>query len=70
MDHFTSELPKRYHLSRFGVRRFSPPIAGRMDHSAADLPKPHPSDVFAPRSASMLHCRSPRGAGTSPKIAR
>ena len=41
-----------------------------IDHSAADLPKPHPSDLFAPRSASMLHCTSPRAASTSPKIGR
>ena len=42
----------------------------RIDHAAAELPKPHPSDLFAPRSASMLHCTSPRAASTSPKIAR
>ena len=42
----------------------------RIDHSAAKLPKPHPSDLFAPRSASMLHCTSPLAASTSPKIAR
>ena len=42
----------------------------RIDHSAAELPKPCASDLFAPRSASMLHCTSPRAASTSPKIAR
>ena len=36
--------------------------------SAVELPKPHPSDVFAPRSANMLHSTSPRVASTSPKI--
>ena len=41
-----------------------------IDHSAAELPKPYPSDLFAPRSASMLHCTSPRATSTSPKIAR
>ena len=32
-----------------------------IDHSAAELPKPYPSDLFAPRSASMLqaHLREP-----------
>ena len=40
------------------------------DHSAAELPKPHLSDLFAPRSASMLHSTSPRVASTSPKIGR
>ena len=49
--------------------RISFPPAGRMDHSAAELPNPDPSDLFAPRSASMLHCTSPRAANTSPKIA-
>ena len=39
-----------------------------MDHSAAELPKPHPSDLFTPRSASMLPSTSPRVASTSPKI--
>ena len=42
-------------VSDFG-RMNSPPAGPRhMDHSAAELPKPHPSDMFAPRSASMLH---------------
>ena len=41
-----------------------------IDHSAAELPNPHPSDLFAPRSASMLHSTSPRAASTSPKIGR
>ena len=39
-----------------------------IDHSAVELPEPHPSDLFAPRSASMLHSTSPRVASTSPKI--
>ena len=39
-----------------------------IDHSAAELPKPHPSDLFVPRSASVLHCTSLRVA--SPKIGR
>ena len=39
-----------------------------MDHYAVELPEPHPSDLFAPRSASMLHSTSPRVASTSPKI--
>ena len=42
----------------------------RIDHSAAELSTPHPSDLFASRSASMLHCTSPRATSTSPKIAR
>ena len=41
-----------------------------IDHSAAELPKPHPSHLFAPRFARMLLCTSPRVASTSPKIAR
>ena len=41
-----------------------------IDHSAAELPKPHPSDLFAPRSASMLHCTSPRVTSTSFKVGR
>ena len=41
-----------------------------IDQSAAELPKPHPSDFFAPRSASMLHCTYLRVASTSPKIDR
>ena len=55
-------------VSAFG--RISSPPAGHIDHSAAELPKPQPSDLFAPRSASMLHCTSPRVASTSPKIGR
>ena len=39
-----------------------------IDHSAVELPEPHPSDLFAPRSASMLHSTSPRVASTNPKI--
>ena len=50
--------------------RISSPPAGHIDHSASELPKPHSSDLFAPRSASMLHCTSPRVASTSPKIGR
>ena len=42
----------------------------RKEHSAAELPKPRPSDLFAPRSTSMLHSTSPRASSTSPKIAR
>ena len=42
----------------------------RIDHSAAELPKPHQTDLFVPRSASILHCTSPRVAGTSPEIGR
>ena len=41
-----------------------------MDHSAVELPEPHPSDLFAPRTARMLHCTSPRVASTSPNIGR
>ena len=41
-----------------------------IDHSAAEQPKPHPSDLFATRSPSMLHCTSPRVASTNPKIGR
>ena len=37
-------------------------------HSAVELPEPHPSDLFAPRSASMLRSTSPRIASTSRKI--
>ena len=32
-----------------------------------NCPSPHPSDLFAPRSASTLHCASPRAANTSSK---
>ena len=39
-----------------------------IDHSEVELPEPHPSDLFAPRSATMLHSTSPRVASTSPKI--
>ena len=41
-----------------------------IDHSAAELPKPHLSDLIALRSASMLHSTSMRAASTSPKIDR
>ena len=41
-----------------------------IDHSIAELHKPHLSELFAPRSASILHCTSSRAASTSPKIAR
>ena len=41
-----------------------------IDHSAVELPETHASDLFAPRSGSMLHCTSPRVASTSPKIGR
>ena len=33
-----------------------------------ELPEPHPSDLFASRSARMLHSTSPRVASTNPKI--
>ena len=39
-----------------------------IDHSVVELPEPHPSDLSAPRSASMLRSTSPRVASTSPKI--
>ena len=42
----------------------------RIDHSAAELPKPHSSNLFAPRSANMMHCISPRAASASPNITR
>ena len=48
----------------------SSPTAGNIYHSAAELPEPHPSDLLAPRSASMLHCTSPLVASTSPKNGR
>ena len=41
-----------------------------IDHSAVELPTPHPSNLFSPRSASMLHRASPRAASTTTKIAR
>ena len=63
-------LSTRSTLLVSALRRISSPPTGRMDLSAAKLPKPHPSDLFAPRSASMLHGTSPRAAITSPKIAR
>ena len=50
--------------------RISSPPAGRMDHSATELPKPHHSELYAPHSANMLQSTSPRAASTSPKIAR
>ena len=53
-------------VSAFGL--ISSPPAGNTDHSAAELPKPHPSDLFAPRSAGMLHGTFPRVASTSLKI--
>ena len=58
------------HTPRLGFGRIISPPAGHMDHSAAELPRLHPSDLFAPGSASMLHCTSPRAARTSSKIAR
>ena len=39
-----------------------------IDHSAVELPEHHPSDLFGPRSSSMLHSTSPRVASKSPKI--
>ena len=41
-----------------------------LEHSAPELPRVNPSDLFTPGSASMLHCTSPRAASTSPTIAR
>ena len=58
----------------FGAHPSSRPLAASVyrqlviDHSAVELPEPHPSDLFAPRSARMLHSSSPRVASTSPKI--
>ena len=58
----------------FGAHPSSRPFAASVhhqlviDHSAVELPEPHPSDLFAPRSARMLHNTSPRVASTSPKI--
>ncbi len=58
----------------FGAHPSSRPLAASVhrqlviDHSAVELPEPHPSDLFAPRSARMLHSTSPRVASTSPKI--
>ena len=52
------------------LNRISSPPAGRMDHSAAELPRPHPSDLFTPRLASLLHSTFSRTASTSPKNAR
>ena len=42
-------------VSGFGRISYLPVGPRHMDHSAAELPKPHPPDLFAPRSASMLH---------------
>ena len=55
-------------VSAFGC--ISSPPAGHVDHFAAELPKHRPSELFAPCSANMLHCTSPRVASTSPKICR
>ena len=58
----------------FGAHSSSRPLVAYVhrqlviDHSAVELPEPHPSDLFAPRSAGMLHSTSPRVASTSPKI--
>ena len=58
----------------FGAHPSSRPLAASVhrqlviDHSAVELPEPHPSDVFALRSAWMLHSTSPRVASTNPKI--
>ena len=58
----------------FGAHSSSRPLVASVhrqlviDHSAVKLPEPHPSNLFAPRSTSMLHNTSPRVASTSPKI--
>ena len=39
-----------------------------IDHAPVELPEPHPSDSFAPRSASIFHSTSSQLARTSPKI--
>ena len=68
------------HTSRlsFWSHQFPPAAPRHINFSAAELSEPNPPDLFAPRSASMLHlpasrcvtCTSPRAAGTSPKIVR
>ena len=59
----------------FGAHFSSRPLVASVrrqlviDHAAAvELLEPHPSDLFTPRSASMLHSTSPRVARTRPKI--
>ena len=58
----------------FGAHSSSRPLAASVhrqlviDHSSVEIPEPHPSDLFAPRSASMLQSTSPPVASTSPKI--
>ena len=58
----------------FGAHFSSRPLVASVhrqlviDHSAVELPEPHPSDLFAPRFTSMLHSPSTRVASTSPKI--
>ena len=72
----TQTTPSEYvrTTSLFGAHSSSRPLAASVhrqlviDHSAVELPEPHPSDLFAPRSASMLHSTSPRVSSTSPKI--
>ena len=58
----------------FGAHSSSRPLVASVhrqlviDHSGVELPEPHPSYMFAPRSASMLQSTSPRVASTSPRI--
>ena len=69
-NHVRTTLPFGAHSSpQFSIASVPRQLC-HIDHSAAELPNPHPSDLFAPRSDSMLHCTSPRAASTSPKIAR
>ena len=47
--------------------RISSPPAGRTDHSAAELPKPHPSDLLAQPACCTAHFRElPAQASRSP----
>ena len=72
----TQRTPSEYGRTTllFGAHSSSPPLVASVhrqlviDHSAVELPEPHPSDLFAPRSASMSHSTCPRFASTSPKI--
>ena len=58
----------------FGAHSSSRPLVASvhrqlvLDHSEVELLEPHPSDLFALHSASMLPSTSPRVASTSPKI--
>ena len=59
----TQRIPSEYVRTTllFGAHSSSRPLVASVyrqlviDHSAVKLPEPHPSDLFAPRSASMLH---------------